>query len=80
MMQKDYVNAMFQFLDAYNHDPTRVENLFYLVNFYHTNNRKNIKDIYLKLALDIISNKNFNRGDLFLEKIFYDLKLWDKFV
>ena len=80
MMQSDYVNAMFHFLDAYNHDQTRVENLFYLVNFYHTNNRKNIKDIYLKLALDIINNKNFNRGDLFLEKIFYDRKLWDKFV
>ena len=79
-LEKDYSRSTFYFLEAYHHDPSRVENLFYLVTFYNSTERKNIANIYLNLALDIIKTKDFSKGDLFLEKLFYDVKVWDKFM
>tara|TARA_R110001592_G_scaffold18816_19_gene77923 strand:+ start:3365 stop:4303 length:939 start_codon:yes stop_codon:yes gene_type:complete len=78
--KKDYDRSMFYFLEAYNYDQKRVENLFYLVWFYDEINKKSIANIYLNLALDIIKNKNLMSGDLFLEKMFYDMVLWKKFI
>ena len=78
--KKDYHRSMFYFLEAYNYDPKRVENLFYLVWFYNEIKKKNIANIYLNLALDIIKNKNLMSGDLFLEKMFYDFTFWKKFI
>ena len=77
-LEKDFIKSMFYFLEAYNYDPNRVENLYYLTCFYKEIGKINIAKIYLNLALDIIKNKTFNDGDLFLERKFYEKELWDK--
>jgi len=76
-LEKDFTKAMFYFLEAYNYDPDRVENLFYLVTFYKQIDKLNISNIYLNLSLNILKNKKFDKGDLFLEMKFYNRQLWE---
>lgn len=77
-IRNDFIKASFYFLDAYNYEPKRVENLYYLTVIYKNIKRNNIAEIYLNLALDIIKNKNLTDGDLFLEPEFYQKDIWDK--
>ena len=75
-LENNLHKSIFYFLEAYNYDPNRVENLFYLKVIYNMMNKKNISNIYLNLALDIIKNKDFNSQDLFLEKRYYNKELF----
>jgi glycosyltransferase involved in cell wall biosynthesis len=76
---KDFHKSMFYFLEAYNYDKNRVENLYYLVKFYKDIKKVSISNIYLNIALDIIKNKDFRTGDLFLEAKFYNPNLFTSF-
>ena len=80
LMKKDYHRSNFYFLEAYNYNPERVENLYYLVIFYKNTKRLNIAKIYSNLALEIIRNKDFNSELLFLEKKFYSEDLFSDFL
>ena len=75
-MKKDIHRSIFYFLEAYNYDNDRVENLYYLFKIYKDLGKKNISNIYLNLALDIIGEKDFMKTDLFLEKRFYDTEMF----
>ena len=75
-IKKDINKSIFYFLEAYNYITTRVENLYYLINIYVAIKKINIAKIYLNIALDIIKNKKFTEGDLFLEKRFYSEELF----
>tara|TARA_R110002074_G_scaffold301619_1_gene473039 strand:+ start:77 stop:1024 length:948 start_codon:yes stop_codon:yes gene_type:complete len=75
-IKKDINKSIFYLLEAYNYAPKRVENLYYLIIIYVTIKKINIAKIYLNLALDIIKDKKFNEGDLFLEKRFYSEELF----
>lgn len=79
-IKKDLNQSIFYFLEAYNYVNNRVENLYYLVNIYYILKKHNISNIYLNLALEIIKNKDFSKPDLFLEKKFYDPKVFEKFT
>ena len=76
LKRQDAHKAIFYFLEEYNHCPDRVENLYYLVVTYRQKKRENISEIYLNLALDIIKKRNVMDCHLFLEKRFYDEKMF----
>ena len=76
LKRQDIHKSIFYFLEAYNHCPERVENLYYLVTIYRQKKRENISKIYLNLALDIIRRMDVMDCHLFLEKRFYDEKMF----
>tara|TARA_R110002110_G_scaffold88703_4_gene231090 strand:- start:486 stop:1412 length:927 start_codon:yes stop_codon:yes gene_type:complete len=76
-MNNDIHKSIFYFLEAYNYETERVENLYYLFRIYKDLGKENISNIYLNLSLDIIKNKDFMETDLFLEKRFYDTELFE---
>jgi tetratricopeptide (TPR) repeat protein len=66
--------AVFHWLEAYSCNPTRIENLYEIVNYYRNNGKNDLAYIFYKIARekrDEIKNWDF----LFLEKDVYDFKL-----
>ena len=70
----DMANAINAWLDAYQFFPTRIENLYKIVNYY----RNNSKNVLAYSFYDIANQeliKNTSQDHLFLEKEIYDFKL-----
>lgn len=66
--------AVFHWLEAYSCNPTRIENLYEIVNYYRNNGKNDLAYIFYKIAREKraeIKNWDF----LFLEKDVYDFKL-----
>lgn len=66
--------AVFHFLEAYSFNPTRIENLYEIINYYRINGKHELAYMFYKIARenrDEIKDWDF----LFLEKAIYDFKL-----
>ena len=66
--------AVFHWLEAYSYNPTRIENLYEIVNYYRINGKNDLAYTFYKIAREKrheIKNWDF----LFLEKDIYDFKL-----
>lgn len=66
--------AVFHWLEAYSCNPTRIENLYEIVNYYRNNGKNDLAYMFYKIAREKraeIKNWDF----LFLEKDIYDFKL-----
>ena len=75
LLKKDHIKSLYFFLEAYEHSPNRVENLYYLMNFYRINDKKNIFLHYYNLAKNILEKDIDRKGYLFMEKDMYEIKI-----
>ena len=67
--------AIYQWLEAYNHFPDRIENLYQIINYYRIIGNCNTALIFYKLAKEIVNKKLNIDQYLFLEKDIYSYKL-----
>lgn len=66
--------AVFHWLEAYSYNPSRIENLYEIVNYYRINGKNELAYMFYKIAREKRSEiKNWDF--LFLEKDIYDFKL-----
>ena len=71
-LSKDYSKFVKSMENAFSVDEERIENLYYLIEYYEKKNNKDISNIYKKIALN-----NLNTNDkLFLEKNLYVKELY----
>jgi tetratricopeptide (TPR) repeat protein len=68
-------NAIFNWLNAYNCFPERIENLYEIILYYRNNSNSNLAYHFYNLADNIINKKNKIDDYLFLQKDIYDYKI-----
>lgn len=73
----DMPNAIFNWLNAFNLIPNRIENLYEIINYYRINKQYNIAYDFYIIANNIKNklDKNILDNYLFLQKDIYDYKL-----
>lgn len=72
---KNYPKFVKNMIDAYSCDQERVENLYYLIQYYQKIKRHKLAKIYKKIVLKTLDKYNtFDK--LFMEKKFYDKNLY----
>lgn len=67
-------NAIYYWLEAYHHMPTRIENLYKIVNHYRCESKNELAMIFYEMADKIRLQKKYNDA-LFLETDVYEYKL-----
>jgi tetratricopeptide (TPR) repeat protein len=70
----DMPNALNAWLEAYQYFPSRIENLYKIVNYYRCNNKYTLACSFYEIAKQELI-KNTAQDHLFLEKEIYDFKL-----
>jgi tetratricopeptide (TPR) repeat protein len=70
----DFPNAVSAWLDAYQFYPTRIENLYKIINYYRCKSEYILAYCFYEIARDELMKSNSN-DHLFLEKEIYDFKL-----
>lgn len=69
-------DALFYWLEAYNYDPDRLENIYEIINYYCNNNQYKMAALYWECAKKRL-NKNVDcTGYLFSESSIYKYKLY----
>jgi hypothetical protein len=74
MYLNQYANAIYYWLEAYHHMPTRIENLYKIVNHYRCEGKNDLAMIFYDIANTVMLQTRHN-DVLFLEKDVYDYKL-----
>ena len=70
----DMPNAIFYWMEAYNHFPNRIENLYEIIQYYRNTGQNNLAYTFYSLA-DYERKKNHTWDYLFLQKDVYDYKI-----
>jgi tetratricopeptide (TPR) repeat protein len=68
-------DAIYNWLEAYNHFPDRIENLYQIISYYRIIGNCKLALIFYKLAKEILNKKSNIDTYLFLEKDIYSYKL-----
>jgi len=74
MYLKQPANAIYYWLEAYHHMPTRIENLYKIVNHYRCECKYDLAMIFYEIANTVRLQNRYNNA-LFLEADVYDYKL-----
>ena len=74
MHLKHSANAIYYWLEAYQHMPTRIENLYKIVNHYRCESKTDLAMIFYEIANNVRLQNRYNDA-LFLETDVYDYKL-----
>ena len=69
-------NAIYEWMNAYNKCPTRIENLYEIVNYYRYKGENKLANIYYQIANDVLKQKLDKESYLFLHNDIYTFKLY----
>jgi len=70
----DNANAIYYWMEAYNHYPNRIENLYEIIKHYRVQGNHNMAYMFYSMA-DYERNRNKTWDYLFLQKDVYDYKI-----
>jgi len=70
----DMPNAIYNWMEAYNFYPERIENLYEIINYYRIQGKNQFSYMFYELA-DYQRKSNYSDDHLFLQKDVYDYKI-----